>query len=98
MKAYTAYSHFQGCSNSSYPMHSGERYRTIWSSGYIFFIDCGTNKMMARGQIDFTNADSTDNSQTHIVHTYIHTRNGHLSVDSVLALQLEDRWFDPPLL
>ena len=25
--------YFQGCSNSAYPMHSGERYRTIWSSG-----------------------------------------------------------------
>ena len=25
--------YFQGCSNSAYSMHSGERYRTIWSYG-----------------------------------------------------------------
>ena len=29
--------YFEGYSNSAYPMHSGERYRTVWSSGlYIF--------------------------------------------------------------
>ena len=29
--------YFEGYSNSAYPMHSGERYRTVWSSGlYVF--------------------------------------------------------------
>ena len=29
--------YFEGYSNSVYPMHSGERYRTVWSSGlYVF--------------------------------------------------------------
>ena len=27
--------YFQPCSNSAYPMHSGERYRTVWVSGYL---------------------------------------------------------------
>ena len=26
--------YFQVCSNSAYPQHSGERYRTKWSSGW----------------------------------------------------------------
>ena len=39
VKAYSAYRHyFQCCSNSAYPMHSGERYRSIWSSGYLFIL------------------------------------------------------------
>ena len=29
--------YFEDYSNSAYPMHSGERYRTVWSSGlYVF--------------------------------------------------------------
>ena len=38
MKAYTAYTvamYFQGGSKSAYPMHSGEQYRIIWSSGFF---------------------------------------------------------------
>ena len=27
--------YFQGCSNSTYPLQSSERYRTIWSSGLL---------------------------------------------------------------
>ena len=39
VKAYTAYSHvFEGYSYSAYPMHLGERYRTVWSSGYTFIL------------------------------------------------------------
>ena len=29
--------YLQGCPNSAYPMHSGEWYRTIWSSGLDFW-------------------------------------------------------------
>ena len=26
--------YFEGYSKSAYPMHSGEQYRTVWSSGF----------------------------------------------------------------